>query len=200
MQPLNENQLNKNPFLQFKNWFTEAELLKSFDPTVMALSTAFANGNTSVRIVLLKEFDETGFYFFTNYHGKKGQQLAENPKASLLFYWASMHRQIRIEGKVEKVSEQTSDGYFNSRPRESRIGAWASEQSKIIPNRTYLENRVSEFEEKYPDENIERPPHWGGFKLTPIWFEFWQEREFRLHDRFEYQLDGNNWNCNRLAP
>ena len=166
----------------------------------MTLATAGKEGYPCARIVLLKSFDEAGFVFFTNYHSRKGGELADNAQACLLFYWAPLWRQVRIEGTVEKVSEAESDEYFQSRPMGSKIGAWASDQSHVIASRNDLEKRFEEFKAKFED-NVPRPPHWGGYRLNPEMIEFWQGRENRLHDRLLYmrQEDGS-WRIERLAP
>lgn len=166
----------------------------------MTLATANKAGQPAARIVLMKSFDDRGFVFYTNYHSRKGQELAENSRACLLFYWPPLARQVRIEGTVAKVTDEESDQYFHSRPMGSKIGAWASDQSKTVQNRAQLEKRFEEFDLKFGD-NIPRPPHWGGFRLKPDVIEFWQGRENRLHDRLRYSLqpDGS-WLIERLGP
>lgn len=166
----------------------------------MTLATATKDGQPSARIVLLKSFDERGFVFFTNYHSRKGKDLAENPSACLLFYWPQVWRQVRIDGAVEKVSEKESADYFQTRPLGSRLGAWASNQSEVIENRDVLEENYAELEKRF-GEDVPCPPHWGGYRLRPIEIEFWQGRENRLHDRLRYRLrrDGT-WLIERLAP
>jgi pyridoxamine 5'-phosphate oxidase len=170
------------------------------DATSMTLATADKDGQPCARIVLLKSFDESGFVFFTNYNSRKGSELAHNARACLLFYWAPLWRQVRIEGRVEKVSEAESQDYFHSRPLGSKIGAWASNQSQRVTSRNELEERFEEFSLKFAD-NVPRPPHWGGYRVDPQTIEFWQGRENRLHDRLVYtrQNDGN-WRIERLAP
>ena len=167
----------------------------------MTLATSSADGVPSARIVLLKGYDDIGFVFFTNYNSYKAQQLAENPRACLVFFWKELERQIRITGLVEKLSREDSDAYFNSRPEGSRIGAWASPQSEVIPNRKVLEANFRELEQRYGDSLIDRPAHWGGYRLVPERIEFWLSREGRLHDRINYerQADGS-WAISRLAP
>ena len=171
---LNEISINKNPFIQFTKWYESILNSNLNEPTAMMLSTADVNGNSSARIVLLKEFDDSGFVFYTNYESRKGNNLQEKPKAALTFFWDERRRQIRIEGAVEKISRETSKKYFSSRPRESQIGAWVSEQSSEVPNRDFLENKYVELEEKFGSEEIPLPDFWGGYKVTPNYFEFWQ--------------------------
>jgi pyridoxamine 5'-phosphate oxidase len=170
------------------------------DATSMTLATADENGQPCARIVLLKSFDEGGFVFFTNYNSRKGRELNNNAHACLLFYWAPLWRQVRVEGAVEKVSEAESEEYFHSRPLGSKIGAWASNQSQPVTSRNELDERFEEFSMKF-DDNVPRPPHWGGYRVKPHVIEFWQGRENRLHDRLVYtrQSDGN-WQIERLAP
>lgn len=166
----------------------------------MTLATSDKDGQPTARIVLLKSFDEEGFVFYTNYLSRKGNELADNPKACLLFYWSVLWRQVRIEGPIEKVSADESDQYFHSRPLGSKIGAWASEQSTAIENRGVLEQRFEEFGLKFAD-NVPRPPHWGGYRVRPRAIEFWQGQENRLHDRLRYSLqDDGSWLIERLAP
>ena len=197
---LNEISINKNPFIQFTKWYES--ILNSIlnEPTAMMLSTADVNGNSSARIVLLKEFDDSGFVFYTNYESRKGKNLQENLKAALTFFWDEQRRQIRIEGAVEKISRETSKKYFSSRPRESQIGAWVSAQSYEVPDRDFLENKYVELEEKFGSEEIPLPDFWGGYKVTPKYFEFWQGRENRLHDRICYKKENDEWKILRLAP
>ncbi len=197
---LDESSVHKNPFLQFDQWMREALKAEVPHPTSMMLATCGNDGQPSCRVVLLKNADETGFQFFTNYGSKKGQQLAQNPKAALTFFWMSLERQIRIEGDVEKVSPEMSDRYFHSRPYESRLSAAISSQSKIVANRTELEMLKNELREKHPDQNVPRPENWGGYVLIPNYFEFWQGRESRLHDRIIYTRKLNEWVIKRLAP
>jgi pyridoxamine 5'-phosphate oxidase len=183
---LSENEADKDPFVQFDRWYQERQMQKTAYPDSFSLATASIEGTVSVRTVLLKGYDSSGFVFFTNYKSKKGRQLAENPNAAMLFYWPESGRQIRIEGRVEKISEEESKIYFNSRPRESRIGAWASSQSTVIPGRSHLEEQVKHFTSVFRGKPIPKPPHWGGFRIIPGMFEFWQEGRFRLHDRLVY--------------
>ena len=158
------------------------------------------DGRVSARTVLLKDYSDKGFVFFTNYGSRKGHQLSDNKRAALLFYWPESGRQIRIEGITEKVSEEESVEYFATRPKESQLSAWASEQSRVISNRMYLDERYDFYKEKYRDRTVDKPPHWGGFRLMPEWFEFWQNGEFRLHDRLTYTKTKERWTISRLAP
>lgn len=195
-----EKSLNRNPFKQFEIWFDEAVKGDFVDPNAFALSTVSSDGRPSSRILLIKGFDESGFVFYTNYESRKGNELEANQYASMLFFWDKYERQVRIEGKVERTSSEESDKYFQSRPRTSRLGAWASEQSRVLKSRFTLVRRVAQIMMKYPT-HIPLPPFWGGYRLVPDRFEFWQGRESRLHDRFSYDLlpDGT-WDINRLNP
>ena len=199
---LTKANVDASPIRQFELWFQEAGAsgMSDQDTVSMTLATASRDGRPCARIVLLKSFDDRGFVFFTNYNSRKGQELAENARACLLFYWSPLWRQVRIEGTVEKVSEEESDEYFHSRPLGSKLGAWASDQSQTIKSRNELEDRFEEFGWKFAD-NVPRPPHWGGYRVKPERIEFWQGRENRLHDRLLYtvQADGN-WLLERLAP
>ena len=188
-----------DPFDQFNTWFKEAGDAGISEPNAMALSTAGTGGMPSVRMVLLKEIEKDGFIFFTNYHSRKGRQLSENKQAALLFYWEPLERQVRIEGRVEETSAACSDHYFRSRTRESQTGAIISKQSEVLEGRETLEQ---DFFDLLKDENQqpERPYNWGGYKLRPILFEFWQGREHRLHDRIQYRLAEGKWIRERLAP
>lgn len=170
------------------------------EPTAMMLSTASADGKPSARVVLLKGFDKEGFVFFTNYASRKGRELAENPHAALHFFWADLQRQVNISGSVIRVTAEESDEYFQSRPFTSRVGAWASNQSEKIDSRTVIMTRVAKLLVKYASGNVPRPPHWGGFRVIPDRFEFWQGRESRLHDRICYTLNDQNWEISRLSP
>lgn len=198
---LNENETDPNPFIQFQTWFDQALNSDLPEPNAMTLATADSQGKPSARIVLLKGLDETGFVFYTNYKSHKAQQLAKNPTAALVFWWAELERQVRIEGTVEKVSQAESEEYFASRPIGSQLGAWASPQSRVIESRRVLEEKTWELEQKYANQEIPKPPHWGGYRLIPIEMEFWQGRPNRLHDRLCYnqQSDGS-WLRERLAP
>jgi len=197
---LDINDLLPNPVEQFNKWFAEAEKSGIEEPNVMILSTTGINLRPSSRIVLLKDCSIEGFSFFTNYSGKKGGQIQENPYGALLFPWHTLERQVRIEGRIEKLSGELSDQYFENRPEGSRLGAWTSPQSMEIPSREYLVKKEEEFKMKFKDHRIPRPPNWGGYILKPDLFEFWQGRENRLHDRFEYQKNGDIWKIIRLAP
>ncbi|MEJ5961649.1 pyridoxamine 5'-phosphate oxidase [Pedobacter immunditicola] len=197
---LTEQEVDKNPISQFATWFTDAMTAKIFEPNVMTLATADKSGRPSARIVLLKGFDEQGFTFYTNYNSHKGKELAENPYAALVFFWAELERQVRIEGSVTKIDPQTSDQYFHSRPMGSQIGAIVSPQSSIINSRDLLEVKVNQLTEEFKDKEIPRPAHWGGYIVKPTTIEFWQGRTSRLHDRINYQLIDGIWVVNRLAP
>jgi pyridoxamine 5'-phosphate oxidase len=198
---LTERGANKNPFKQFNRWFDEAAGSKAFMmPNAMTLSTATKTGKPSARVVLLKGFDENGFVFYTNYNSRKGKELEKNPYANLLFYWDKLERQVRIEGKVKKITKAESEKYFGTRPYESRLGAWASNQSSVIKDRLILDNSYLKYREKYP-QNVPLPSYWGGYRLIPVSFEFWQGRTNRLHDRLRYTTKGKSgWKIQRLAP
>ena len=201
LEGLSELEVNLNPFIQFKKWFDQALAAQLPEPNAMTIATATPDGKPSARMVLLKDFDERGFVFFTNYNSHKGQELAENPQGALVFWWAELERQVRILGYVEKVSETESDQYFHSRPANSRLGAWISNQSEVIESREVLERRLQEFKSKYENEEIPRPPHWGGLRVIPTEIEFWQGRPSRLHDRLLYsRLDNDTWKIERLSP
>jgi pyridoxamine 5'-phosphate oxidase len=196
---LDEADVDADPFRQFAVWFAQAMEAGLMEPNAMALATVDARGRPSSRMVLLKGVDETGFVFFTNYESRKGQDLEANPVASLLFWWDRLHRQVRIDGRVEKVATAESESYFQSRPYGSRIGAAASPQSREIGSRAELEARFRALEAAHP-EDVPRPEHWGGFRVVPDCLEFWQGRESRLHDRLVYVSDGAGWRIRRLAP
>ena len=195
-----ESSASPEPWELFSSWFESARNTKILEPNAMILSTVTQDGQPTSRVVLLKDFDQSGLVFFTNYLSQKGEQLAHNPRASILFWWESLQRQIRIEGEVVKIGEEESDTYFQSRPYGSRLGAWVSEQSHPIVDRTVLEKRQIKFEKKFAEGNVPRPDHWGGYRLTPNKFEFWQGRSNRLHDRLLYQMQQDAWTRARLAP
>ena len=197
---LSENDIDPDPFIQFGKWYRERLASGISIPNAVSLGTSTPAGRVSVRIVLLKECDDRGFVFYTNYNSRKGSQLTANDRAALMFYWPETGRQVRIEGVSIKVSEEESEAYFQTRPRESQLSAWASEQSTVIPGRTYLERRYDSFKAIFAGKPVARPEQWGGFRLIPTWFEFWQEGEFRLHDRLTYTKDENRWIIKRLAP
>jgi pyridoxamine 5'-phosphate oxidase len=200
LKTMNEEDVASTAIQQFSQWWTEAVTSEIDEVNAMTLATATPDGVPSARIVLLKSFDEEGFIFFTNYNSAKGKALEINAKAALVFFWKELERQIRIEGNVKKIHSADSDTYFNSRPVGSRIGAWASPQSQVIPTRHILEDNVVKYVEQFKD-GIPRPPHWGGYIVKPVRMEFWQGRSNRLHDRILYTLQpGNNWKIERLAP
>ncbi|MBN2767277.1 MAG: pyridoxamine 5'-phosphate oxidase [Paludibacteraceae bacterium] len=196
---LTEEHASQNPFSQFDNWLSAAVNSEEAEPTAMVLSTVDADMQPHSRVVLLKEFTENGFVFFTNYEGNKSKEIASNAKVALLFFWQGQERQVRITGVAEKIDSAASDDYFYSRPVESRIGAWASPQSQPIEKYDILAQRFEAFKKQF-GENIPRPPHWGGFVVKPDTFEFWQGRPSRLHDRLFYSMDENSWRIERLAP
>jgi pyridoxamine 5'-phosphate oxidase len=195
-----QQDVDQNPIMQFKKWFTDALEAQLYEPNVMTLATSDPYGKPSARIVLLKGFDEHGFNFYTNYNSKKGRELQENPQAALVFFWAELERQVRIEGMVSKLDPEVSEDYFHSRPKGSQIGAIASPQSEVIASRETLEQKVVELQQQYADTEVPRPEHWGGYLLEPQQIEFWQGRPSRLHDRICYTLVDGVWIINRLAP
>ena len=196
-----ESEVDADPIKQFAKWWDEAVHSKIDEVNAMTLATASLDGLPSARIVLLKGFSEKGFAFFTNYESYKGQQLAENPKACLVFFWKELERQVRVTGLVVKANNVESDAYFQSRPEASRIGAWASPQSRIIENRKWIDEKFNAMVHEMEGTDIKRPPYWGGYLVKPVVIEFWQGRPGRLHDRIQYSLqDDANWKIERLAP
>jgi pyridoxamine 5'-phosphate oxidase len=196
---LSEEDVQANPIDQFNIWFDQARHAELPEPNAMTVASVDANGKPSARVVLIKEVTQAGFVFFTNYESRKGQALIVNPHAALLFFWPELERQVRVEGSVEKLSDQESDDYFHSRPLDSRIGAWASPQSRVIKGRTELVTKAAEYALKFA-LNPPRPPHWGGFRVKPEALEFWQGRPSRLHDRIQYIKENDDWKIQRLAP
>jgi pyridoxamine 5'-phosphate oxidase len=195
-----ESDLIENPVEQFQLWFAQAVAADILEPNAMTLATVTATGKPSARIVLLKAVDDRGFVFYTNYDSQKGVELKQAPHAALVFLWADLERQVRIEGKVELVSEAEATDYFHSRPVSSQLGAWASDQSRVIADRSILERQLAQLELKYHNQEIPKPPHWGGIRVIPEEIEFWQGRPSRLHDRLRYQLVAGKWQIDRLAP
>ncbi|GAC1398338.1 MAG: pyridoxamine 5'-phosphate oxidase [Thermoanaerobaculia bacterium] len=203
MTELKESDLDPNPIVQFERWFADARTQQPDRPEAMTVATSSADGVVSARTSLLKGFDQHGFVFFTNYHSRKGEQISENPHVALLFFWPVPDRQVRIEGGAVKVTEEESNAYFATRPRGSQLGAWASEQSRVlVGGRGDLDARFRELETTYRDKPVPRPPHWGGYRVIPNLIEFWQARADRLHDRFAYRLrtDAKDWVIERLSP
>lgn len=201
LETLDERRVERDPIKQFQLWFDDAIAAKIPLAEAMTLATATPEGRPSARMVLLKHVDEEGFVFFTNYHSAKAVQLDSNPYAALVFYWNPLDRQVRVEGKVERTPVEESELYFQTRPRESQIGAWASPQSSVIAGREVLERRARELEDYYRDREIECPGHWGGYRLRPDKIEFWKSRTGRLHDRILYELmSDSTWSIKRLAP
>lgn len=198
---LREEDASADPLEQFQRWLDAALAAEMHEPSAMTLATSNREGHPSARVVLLRGFDARGFTFFTHYESRKGDELADNPRAALVFYWAELERQVRIEGRIEQVTPPESDAYFQTRPRGSQLSAWAAHQSDVVPHRAALERRVAELETQYRDQPVPRPPYWGGYRLAPTVIEFWQGRLNRLHDRLRYRrLDDGSWRRERLAP
>ena len=195
---LNVKDLTEEPIILFQQWLTQA-ISYSNDANAFVLSTVSSNGVPSSRVLLLRDATKKGFSFFTNYSSRKSQEIEVNPNVCMNFFWPEMERQVRINGSISRLSEQESNDYFNSRPYESRIGAWCSPQSQVIESREVIENKIQELKKKYPNE-VPRPENWGGYTIVPTEIEFWQGRASRLHDRFLYNKEGENWTINRLAP
>jgi pyridoxamine 5'-phosphate oxidase len=192
--------MENDPFNKFGIWFTEAEANEPNDPNGMALTTVSATGRPASRMVLLKGWDERGFVFYTNLESRKANELRANAQVAILFHWKSLRRQIRIEGAVSPVTDAEADAYFASRRRVSKLGAWASDQSRPLPSRAVFEARVAEMDQRFPGEDVPRPPNWSGWRVTPDYFEFWQDREFRLHERTIFTKAGEGWETGLLYP
>jgi pyridoxamine 5'-phosphate oxidase len=200
LKGLHETDLDPDPLKQFKLWFNDVVNAGISEANAMLLSTAF-NGRPSGRIVLLKDLNETGFSFFTNYQSKKGEEIEANPQVALTFFWKEFERQVRIEGSIQKTADAESDEYFSVRPRGSQIGAWVSDQSEVITGRDILEAKTRELNERFEGQTVPRPPHWGGYRVIPDYIEFWQGRPSRLHDRLAYlKTAENSWKIERLSP
>jgi pyridoxamine 5'-phosphate oxidase len=189
-----------DPIEQFRRWFDETLAAGLHEPNAMTLATAAPDGRPSARVVLLKGFDERGFVFYTNYEGRKGEELEANPNCALVFYWGELERQVRVEGRASRVPKRESDEYFGSRPRGSQLGAWASEQSRPVGGREVLEEQLRGLEAEYAGREVPRPPFWGGYRVEPEVIEFWQGRENRMHDRLVYRRSGGGWGRERLQP
>ena len=197
---LEEDSVGEEPFSFFTKWFSEANIAQITEVNAMTLATVGSGNVPHARIVLLKGLDDTGFVFFTNYDSAKGQDISSNPGAALVFFWKELERQVRIEGTIEKVSAADSDAYFNSRPEGSRLGAWASPQSREISDRAVLDSNYEKYQKEFSGSTIPRPPHWGGYRVVPNHVEFWQGRSSRMHDRIVFTRHDNKWKRSRLAP
>ncbi len=197
---LDESRAADEPFAQFRSWIGDALAAEVIEPNAMTLATVNADGNPAARIVLLRGWDERGFVFFTNYESSKGREIAANPSAALVLFWAKLERQVRINGRVEILRAEESDAYFAKRPRGSRVSAWASPQSQVIPGRDVLERRMDEIEARFAGGDVPRPPFWGGYRVVPERIEFWQGRPNRAHDRICYSTSAGGWTRERLAP
>lgn len=198
---LDENKIPNDPFELFRQWWDDAQAKSQMlEPTGMVLSTVDPDGRPSSRVVLLKHWDSRGFVFYSNYGSRKGRALEAQPSACLLFWWDKLRRQLRVEGKTERLPARESDAYFSSRPRGSQLGAWASMQSRTLDSRDTLSARIKELDAEFGEGPIPRPPHWGGYRLTPDYFEFWDDGEHRLHDRLTFQRHGSSWKQERLYP
>ena len=199
-QPLELESLPSEPVVLFRRWYEDAERAGIPLPNAMALATASAYGRPSIRHVLLRDVEDRGFVFYTNHGSRKGTELDENPRAALSIYWRELDRQVSVTGDVTRVSDEVSDAYFAARPREARLGAWASRQSTELASREELLDRFAALDAEYPGDQVPRPPFWGGYRIDPITVEFWQGRQHRLHDRFSYERTGDGWTIRRLSP
>jgi pyridoxamine 5'-phosphate oxidase len=197
---LDEAHVSHDPIVEFSRWFAQAQEAQLHEPNAMTLATATTDGAPSARVVLLKTFDQRGFVFFSDYRSRKGGELTANPRAALVFYWGEIERQVRISGTVTTTSPEESEEYFRSRPLGSRLGAWVSHQSRVIPGRAVLENDLKEVAIRFADDNVPLPAHWGGYRVLPDAIEFWQGRENRLHDRIRYVRGSGGWRVERLSP
>jgi pyridoxamine 5'-phosphate oxidase len=198
--PLSRAELDDDPFLQFDHWFAQAEQTETMDANAMSVSSVGADGQPSVRMVLLKYYSRDGFVFYTNLGSRKASEISTNPRVALLFYWAGLHRQIKILGQAARTTVAEDTKYFLSRPRDSQLGAWVSRQSSVIGARSVLENKFAEMKERFANGDVALPSFWGGYRVAPHSIEFWQGRESRLHDRFRYTREGQDWTVSRLAP